>query len=74
MLPWCLVGDMTNVIKQEDKRGGHTYPPRLLQGFQEVLNDCELYGVELTGCSYTSERGHGTKNWIEIKLDRALVT
>lgn len=65
---------MNNVIKQEDKKGGRPYPTWLLQGFQDVLEECELYDVKLTGYPFTWERGHGTKNWIEIKLDRSLAT
>ncbi|KAK1392800.1 hypothetical protein POM88_011856 [Heracleum sosnowskyi] len=30
--------------------------------------------MELQGYRYTWERGHGTDQWIEIKLDRALVS
>lgn len=27
-LPWCLVGDMNNIVKQEDKRGEDNIPHR----------------------------------------------
>ncbi|XP_074359588.1 uncharacterized protein LOC141699242 [Apium graveolens] len=73
MVPWCLIGDMNNVVKQEDKKGGHSYPSWLIQGFRDTLEECELEDVELTGYPYTWERGHGTESWIEVKLDRALV-
>ena len=73
-LPWCLIGDMNNVLSQNDKRGGRPYPHRLLQGFQDVLNDCELTDMHLCGYQYTWERGLGTTHHIEVRLDRALVT
>ncbi|XP_074352023.1 uncharacterized protein LOC141691183 [Apium graveolens] len=65
---------MNNIVKQEDKRGGQPYPMWLIQGFQEVLDECYLNDLGLIGYPYTWERGHGTENWLEIKLDRALAS
>ncbi|XP_074360540.1 uncharacterized protein LOC141700744, partial [Apium graveolens] len=65
---------MNNVISQSDKRGGRPYHHRLLQGFQDVLNDCDLIDMNLSGYHYTWERGLGTNNHIEVRLDRALVS
>lgn len=31
-LPWCIIGDMNNVLSQQDKRGGRPYLNHLLQG------------------------------------------
>lgn len=72
-LPWCLIGDMNNVLSQADKRGGRRYPGWLIQGFQEVLDECELFDMDMQGHPFTWERGRGTVNWVEIRLDRALV-
>lgn len=63
---------MNNVSKQEDKKGGRPYPTWLVNGFQDVLAECDLYDIELIGYSYTWERGRGTDNWVEVKLDRAV--
>lgn len=73
-LPCCLIGDMNNVCTQNDKKGGRPYRQRLIEGFQEVLEDCNLLYMNLTGHQFTWERGVGTEDWIEIRLDRALVT
>lgn len=73
-LPWCLIGDMNNVLGQGDKRGGRLYPSWLIQGFQEVLDEYCLSDMELVGYPYTWERGRGTDKWVEIRLDRALVS
>lgn len=62
------------VLGQVDKKGGRLYPSWLIQGFQDVLEDCELIDMELIGYPYTFERGHGTEAWTEIHLDRALVS
>ncbi|KAL8099626.1 hypothetical protein AgCh_032044 [Apium graveolens] len=65
-------GDMNNVTKQEDKQGGRPYPTWLINGFQETLEGCDLYDVELIGYPYTWEHERGTSNWVEVKLDRAI--
>ncbi|XP_074352927.1 uncharacterized protein LOC141692083 [Apium graveolens] len=72
--PWILIGDMNNVLGQADKRGGPLYPTWLINGFQEVLEECDLHDMELTGYPFTWERGHGTDKWVEIRLDRALTS
>lgn len=72
-LPWCLIGDMNNVLSQSDKRGGKPYPWRLIQGFQNVLQDSDLFDMPLGGHQYTWKRGLGTNKHIEVRLDRALV-
>ncbi|XP_074374632.1 uncharacterized protein LOC141715043 [Apium graveolens] len=73
-LPWCLIGDMNNVVSQSDKQGGRPYPQTLIQGFQGVLEDCNLVDMDLVGYPFTWERGAGTADWIEVRLDRAIVS
>lgn len=73
-LPWVLIGDMNNVLSQEDKKGGRPYPTWLLRGFQDVLDDCLLVDMELLGYPYTWERCRGTDKWNEIRLDRAIAS
>ncbi|XP_074352960.1 uncharacterized protein LOC141692122 [Apium graveolens] len=73
-LPWCLIGNMNNVLGQVDKRGGRMYPTWLIQGFQTVLEECELADMDMQGYPYTWERGRGTEKWVEIRLDRAIVS
>uniref|UniRef100_A0A803NFE8 Uncharacterized protein n=1 Tax=Cannabis sativa TaxID=3483 RepID=A0A803NFE8_CANSA len=38
-LPWCILGDLNNVVSQQDKRGGQPYPRSLIEGFLQALND-----------------------------------
>ncbi|KAK1366218.1 hypothetical protein POM88_041779 [Heracleum sosnowskyi] len=51
-LPWCTIGDMNNIVSQEDKKGGTLYPQRLLDGFNEVLENTGLKDLELYGHQY----------------------
>ncbi|KAL8155863.1 hypothetical protein AgCh_001059 [Apium graveolens] len=70
-LPWVLMGDFNNVTSQADKRGGLAYPNRLVEGFQSAISDCNMFEIDLLGHQFTWERGRGTDNWAEVRLDRA---
>lgn len=65
---------MNNVVSQDDKHGGESYPNWLVKGFKKVLNDIELVDMELIGHQFTCERRRGKPDWIEVHLDRALKT
>ncbi|XP_074351584.1 uncharacterized protein LOC141690709 [Apium graveolens] len=71
-LPWCIIGDMKNILQQEDKKGGMLYPQWLLDDFNDTIEEAGLNDLELHGHQFTWERGRGTYNWVEIRLDRAL--
>ncbi|XP_030505207.2 uncharacterized protein LOC115720191 [Cannabis sativa] len=73
-LPWCVIGDVNNILSQEDKKGGQPYPGWLLEGFQKALTDCHLFDLDLTGYPFTWEKSRGTTLWVEIRLDRAMFT
>ena len=67
-LPWCVLGDFN------DKLGGRAHPKGLLDGFCDVLEECELQDLGFTGSPFTWERGRGTVKWVQERLDRGLVT
>ncbi|KAL8106994.1 hypothetical protein AgCh_023701 [Apium graveolens] len=71
-LPWCLLGDFNNVTSQQDKKGGHSYPTWLIDGFNDCLKETGLQDLDLIGHPFTWERGRNTNYWIEIRLDRVL--
>ncbi|XP_060968286.1 uncharacterized protein LOC133035873 [Cannabis sativa] len=73
-LPWCIIGDFNNITTHEDKKGGLLYPESLINGFNAALHDCRLCELQLRGHRYTWERGKGTQNHIEIRLDKAFAT
>lgn len=71
-LPWCVMGDLNNIVSQSDKRGGAPYPRWLIDGFNEALVDAELIDMNIIGHQFTWERSRGSENWIETRLDRVL--
>uniref|UniRef100_A0A803P267 Reverse transcriptase domain-containing protein n=1 Tax=Cannabis sativa TaxID=3483 RepID=A0A803P267_CANSA len=62
------------IVCQEDKQGGNRYPRGLIEGFLQVLSDCELIDMEIIGHPYTWEKNRGGGNWVEVRLDRALIS
>uniref|UniRef100_A0A803PEP9 Endonuclease/exonuclease/phosphatase domain-containing protein n=1 Tax=Cannabis sativa TaxID=3483 RepID=A0A803PEP9_CANSA len=72
--PWCLMGDFNNVLCQGEKLGGLPYPSWLIDGFQEVVQQCELIDLDLCGHPFTWEKSRDTAHWIEARWDRAMVS
>lgn len=52
-LPWCVIGDMNNVVDIRDKIGGLPYRNSLIEGFNEALQDAGLRDMELVGHQFT---------------------
>lgn len=73
-IPWCVFGDFNNTLAFQDKRGGLPYPDWLISGFQEVVSRCQLVDLDLIGHPFTWEKGRGSSGWMEVRLDRALVS
>lgn len=65
---------MNNVVTQNDKLGGAQYPGWLEEGFNDTLVNTELIDMELIRHQFTWERGRGTEDWMEIRLDRAFTS
>uniref|UniRef100_A0A803PII9 Reverse transcriptase domain-containing protein n=1 Tax=Cannabis sativa TaxID=3483 RepID=A0A803PII9_CANSA len=70
--PWCIMGDFNHVLHQCEKRGGNPYPTWLIEGFQEVVQQCGLCDLDMLGRLFTWEKSRDTPNWIEARLDRAM--
>ncbi|KAK1376764.1 hypothetical protein POM88_032957 [Heracleum sosnowskyi] len=64
----------SGLINKEDIVGGRPYPERLINGFRDVLAVCNLKDMYLNGYPFTWERNRGTAQWIEVRLDRALIS
>uniref|UniRef100_A0A803NZS4 Reverse transcriptase n=1 Tax=Cannabis sativa TaxID=3483 RepID=A0A803NZS4_CANSA len=65
-LPWCIIGDLNNVISQSDKRGGNLYPTWLIDGFGNMLEECNLIDMDLCGYPYTWEKGRAKLINLEV--------
>ena len=72
-LPWLCAGDFNELILDEEKLGGEVRPARQMQKFREVIQDCDLHEVQVSGSKYTWSRGKG-QNAILEKLDRGMAT
>ena len=73
-LPWCVIGDMNDLLEESDKKGNVEHPAWLFRRFRDAVLDCGLIDIPLAGYPFTWERGKGTPNWVEEKLDRCLVS
>ncbi|XP_019155974.1 PREDICTED: uncharacterized protein LOC109152787 [Ipomoea nil] len=73
-LPWVILGDFNDLLYQYEKRGRNPHPETLLRGFGETIDECGLAQLPMQGYPFTWERGEGTVDWIEERLDKVLVT
>ncbi|XP_019179272.1 PREDICTED: uncharacterized protein LOC109174493 [Ipomoea nil] len=73
-LPWVMLGDFNDLLFQYEKRGGNPHPDALLRGFGETIEECGLAQMPMTGYPFTWQKGKGTPNWIEERLDKVLTT
>ncbi|XP_031124166.1 uncharacterized protein LOC116026880 [Ipomoea triloba] len=71
-LPWVVIGDFNDLLFQAEKRGGNPHPDNLLRGFGEVVEECGLAQLPMQGYPFTWERGRGTLEWMEERLDKVL--
>lgn len=72
-LKWCVFDDLNNIISQEEKRRGRSYPEWLVRDFCETIMDCNLVDMDMVGYPFTWEKSRDTQEWVELRLDRALV-
>ncbi|XP_019186508.1 PREDICTED: uncharacterized protein LOC109181212 [Ipomoea nil] len=77
-MPWGgnrqLIGRLWGGLRKNEKRGGNPHPNNLLRGFGEAIEDCGLAQLPMVGYPYTWEKGKGTANWMEERLNKVLVT
>jgi hypothetical protein len=81
-LPWVVMGDLNEILFDQEKEGGRVRPSRYMQDFHNVLDDCELYDLGYVGDLFTWHRGNmrsrldralGNTNWSQMHSDAAIV-
>ncbi|XP_074336841.1 uncharacterized protein LOC141674013 [Apium graveolens] len=73
-LPWCVIGDINDMMYVHEKEGGRVQPRFLLEGFKDAVCDCRLLDLGFVGNPFTWEKSRGTALWVQERLDRGLVT
>lgn len=73
-LPWCCIGDFNDLLYSSEKRGSIAHPQWLFDGFRRAVDDSGLLDIGMEGHPFTWERRRGFPDWIEERLDRALVS
>ncbi|XP_074352830.1 uncharacterized protein LOC141691982 [Apium graveolens] len=48
-LPWCIAEDFNDMASSDEKRGGRQHPRHLIEGFNQVMADCELADLGFVG-------------------------
>lgn len=68
------MGDFNDLLYKADKKGNHDHPELLMRGFRDALDSSMLSDLELHGGQFTWEKGRGTRDWVQERLDRAFAT
>ena len=73
-LPWCCTGDFNEITRQAESNGHRSRNDRQMQGFRNVIDECEFLDLGYRGLPFTwcnNRRGDAT-TW--LRLDRFMAT
>ncbi|KAH9750457.1 reverse transcriptase domain-containing protein [Citrus sinensis] len=70
-LPWVCLGDFNDLLDSSEKNGSRPHAAWKIHGFRSAISDAGLSDLGMVGYQFTWERGRGTVNWVEERLDRA---
>lgn len=73
-IPWCIIGDFNDLLSADDKCGQIEHPPWLLDGFRNVVSECQLIDFKLEGYPYTWNSQRGKDGAVGERIDRAMRT
>ncbi|KAH9790374.1 reverse transcriptase domain-containing protein [Citrus sinensis] len=73
-LPWVCIGDFNDLLDSSEKNGSRPHAAWKIQGFRSAISDAGLSDLGMIGYQFTWERGRGTVNWVEERLDRAFAS
>ncbi|KAL8147586.1 hypothetical protein AgCh_005052 [Apium graveolens] len=46
-LPWVILGDFNDILRDSEKKGRHKQPRRMINGFKEAIFDCGISDLPL---------------------------
>ncbi|KAK2641359.1 hypothetical protein Ddye_023122 [Dipteronia dyeriana] len=70
-LPWVCIGDLNEIICDNDKRGRTDRNWRVMSDFREALEDCELKDMGFIGPKFTWRNKRNGSSMIMERLDRS---
>ena len=51
--PWCVGGDLNDIVGHWEKKGGEIRPNWMIKGFCDVIKECGLYDLGFRGHRFT---------------------
>lgn len=72
-LPWVILGDFNDMLRESEKKGRKSQPNWLLSGFRDTMLESGVFNLPIEGSQFMCERRRGTHRWVQEKLDRVFV-
>ena len=72
-LPWLIIRDFNEILRNSEKDGGASRPKQQMARFNNVINSCGLIEVDFIGPKFTWIYHRSDGYQIRERLDRALV-
>ncbi|GLT72801.1 hypothetical protein SLA2020_447050 [Shorea laevis] len=72
-LPWLCIGDFNEILDHSEKEGGALRPPRQMEDFRAVLEECSFSDLGFTGSKFTWCNSREDSTFTKERLDRAVV-
>ena len=72
-LPWCVIGDLNEMLGPHDKWGDATWNPSIHKYLNDFMRSNGLMDLGFSGQNYTCARSEGGIITLQERLDRALI-
>lgn len=67
---WCIIGDLNEIITQDEKIGGRPRPQKQMEQFRSVLESNGLIDMEWKNQKFTWSNRHHNETFAKERLDR----
>lgn len=71
-LPWCIIGDFSDLLSNDDKRGHVDQSHQLISGFKSAIWNANLIDIPMDGYPFTWSKNKGSNHEVEESLDMTL--